>query len=76
MREQLQLSIAWKEDERRGILEMRRHLAKYFPHLPNFREMKIKLLQSEDYETVDKLLDLIAEEYRGMKVDYTDIGLS
>jgi len=76
VREQLQLSIAWKEDERRGILEMRRHLAKYFPHLPNFREMKIKLLQSEDYETVDKLLDLIAEEYRGMKVDYTDIGLS
>jgi len=60
VREQLQLSIAWKEDERRGILEMRRHLAKYFPHLPNFREMKIKLLQSEDYETVDKLLDLIA----------------
>ncbi len=76
VREQLQLSIAWKEDERRGILEMRRHLAKYFPHLPNFREMRIKLLQSEDYETVDKLLDLIAEEYRGMKVDYTDIGLS
>lgn len=76
VREQLQLSIAWKEDERRGILEMRRHLAKYFPHLPSFREMKIKLLQSEDYETVDKLLDLIAEEYRGMKVDYTDIGLS
>jgi len=76
VREQLQLSIAWKEDERRGILEMRRHLAKYFPHLPNFREMKIKLLQSEDYETVNKLLDLIAEEYRGMKVDYTDIGLS
>lgn len=76
VREQLQLSIAWKEDERRGILEMRRHLAKYFPHLPNFREMKIKLLQSEDYETVDKLLDLITEEYRGMKVDYTDIGLS
>ena len=76
VREQLQLSISWKEDERRGILEMRRHLAKYFPHLPHFRELKIGLLQAEEYHTVDQLLDRIAEEYRGMKVDYTDIALS
>ncbi len=76
VREQLHLSISWKEDERRGILEMRRHLAKYFPHLPNFRELKIALLQAEDHQTVNQLLDRIAEEYYGMKVDYTDITLN
>ena len=37
VREQLHLSIEWKDDERRGILQMRRHLARYFPHLPDFR---------------------------------------
>ncbi len=76
VREQLQLSIEWKDNERRGILEMRRHLAKYFPHLPDFRELKVKLLQADDFLTVSALLDMIVEKYHGMNVDYTDITLN
>ncbi len=76
VREQLQLSIGWKDNERSGILEMRRHLAKYFPHLPDFRELKVKLLRAEDYLSVSDLLDRITEKYHGMNVDYTDITLN
>jgi tRNA-dihydrouridine synthase B len=76
VREQLNLSIEWKDDERRGILEMRRHLARYFPHLPDFRELKISLLRAETYLTVNLLLDEIVTKYKGMHVDYTDVTLS
>ena len=76
VREQLLLSIEWKENERSGILEMRRHLAKYFPHLPGFRDLKIALLRAETYAMVNDLLTLIDEKYHGMKVDYSDITLN
>lgn len=76
VREQLRLSIGWKENERSGILEMRRHFARYFPHLPDFRDLKVKLLQAETYETVNALLDQVAEKYQGMRVDYSDIALN
>ena len=76
VREQLYLSIDWKDDERRGILEMRRHLARYFPHLPDFRELKISLLRADTYMSVNNLLDEIVTKYNGMHVDYTDISLN
>jgi tRNA-dihydrouridine synthase B len=76
VREQLQMSIEWKDDERRGILEMRRHLARYFPHLPDFRELKIALLRAETYLNVNELLDEIVTKYRGMNVDYTDVSIN
>jgi nifR3 family TIM-barrel protein len=76
VREQLSLSIEWKEDERRGILEMRRHLAKYFPHLPEFRELKIALLRSETVAQVNEILDIIAEKYKETQVDYTDVSIN
>jgi tRNA-dihydrouridine synthase B len=75
VREQLRLSIEWKEDEKRGILEMRRHLAKYFPHLPDFREIRIRLLQAEHFGAVDTILEEIDNKYQGMRVDYSDIAL-
>ncbi len=70
VKEQLQLSIGWKENERSGILEMRRHFARYFPHLPNFRDFKIQLLTAGHFDQVTALLDQIAERYHGMNVDY------
>jgi tRNA-dihydrouridine synthase B len=76
VREQLQLSIEWKDNERSGILEMRRHFARYFPHLPDFRELKVQLLQADNYQLVNTLLDRIAERYSGMNVDYSDITLN
>jgi nifR3 family TIM-barrel protein len=76
VRKQLQMSIEWKDHERRGILEMRRHLARYFPHLPDFRELKIQLLKAETYHAVNELLDAINSKYKGMRVDYTDVSLN
>lgn len=76
VRRQLSLSIEWKEDERRGILEMRRHMAKYFPHLPDFRELKVAILRAETVEAVNEILDRIDNRYAGMHVDYTDISLN
>jgi nifR3 family TIM-barrel protein len=70
VREQLLLSMSWKENEKRGILEMRRHLARYFPNLPDFREMRIRLLQAENFSDLDVLLNQIAVRYHGMNVDY------
>jgi tRNA-dihydrouridine synthase B len=75
VREQLQLSIEWKDDERRGILEMRRHLARYFPSLPGFREIRTDLLRAETTTRVNEILDQIVERYAGMQVDYTDVSL-
>jgi tRNA-dihydrouridine synthase B len=76
VREQLHLSMDWKEDEKRGIMEMRRHLAKYFTHLPDFRELKVMLLRAENYKDVDEILEKINEKYQGMRVDYTDVALN
>jgi tRNA-dihydrouridine synthase B len=75
VREQLHLSIEWKDDQRRGILEMRRHLARYFPHLPDFRELKIALLRAENTDELDSILERIILKYKNMRVDYTDISL-
>jgi len=72
VREQLLLSIGWKDNERTGILEMRRHFAKYFPHLPDFRETKIRLLRAEKKEELNDILDLIEMKYHGMQVEYND----
>jgi len=70
VKEQLHLSIGWKENERSGILEMRRHFARYFPHIPNFRDLKVQLLTAGHFDQVISVLDQIAERYHGMNVDY------
>jgi tRNA-dihydrouridine synthase B len=75
VKDQLEISISWKDDEGRAVHEMRRHFAKYFPALPNFREQRIELLRSETYQDVHRILDRIAEQYHDFRVDYTDISL-
>ncbi len=70
VREQLQLNLDWKDNELSAILMMRRHFAKYFPGLPNFRELKIKLLRSETNAEVNEILDEIAETYRYLRPEY------
>jgi nifR3 family TIM-barrel protein len=76
VRDQLNISIEWKDNVRSGILMMRRHFAKYFPSLPNFREHKIRLLQAETLEDVQHALNLIEELYGEVRVDYTNVGLN
>ncbi|MBN2167386.1 MAG: tRNA dihydrouridine synthase DusB [Marinilabiliaceae bacterium] len=64
---QLQKSIDWL-DERRGILHMRRHLAVTFKGLPNFRVLKIKMLQSDLKDEVFSCLDEIVKIYGNYSV--------
>ncbi len=71
VREQLQLNLEWKENERAGILMMRRHFAKYFPGLPHFRELRIRLLRAETPSAVTEILDEIVEKYGDMRPDYS-----
>ena len=75
VREQLQMSIDWKENARTGILMMRRHFAKYFPGLPNFRNHRIRLLQSEKVDELEQILNEIIEHYGDLRVDYTNSSL-
>lgn len=75
IREQLEMNLAWKDDERSGILMLRRHFAKYFPGLPNFRELKIELLRAETASEVTRILGLIVKNYAGFQPDYMNAAL-
>ncbi|MFT4661771.1 MAG: tRNA-dihydrouridine synthase B [Patiriisocius sp.] len=53
-------SIKWK-GERLGILEMRRHYARYFKSIPNFKEYRMKLVTSMDQDEIrDSLKEIVA----------------
>jgi len=75
VRDQLNISIEWKDNVRSGILMMRRHFAKYFPSLPNFRDLRVALLQAETLESVQELLNRIEEQYGSFRVDYSNVSL-
>ncbi|MFP4025788.1 MAG: tRNA dihydrouridine synthase DusB [Thiohalospira sp.] len=55
-------SIEWK-GEPRGIFEIRRHFSNYFKGLPNFKEIRMKLVTSLDVNELHKTLDHVAEKY-------------
>jgi nifR3 family TIM-barrel protein len=76
VRDQLEITIEWKDNIRSGILMMRRHFARYFPALPNFRENRIRLLQAETLESVQEVLTAIEKQYGDLRVDYTNVGLN
>jgi nifR3 family TIM-barrel protein len=73
--EQIRLNLEWKENERAGILMLRRHFAKYFPGLPNFRELKIKLLRADTSQEVHEILDEIVHIYGDHQLDYSNVSL-
>jgi tRNA-dihydrouridine synthase B len=75
LREQLRLNLEWKDNEHSGILMMRRHFAKYFPGLPHFRELKIKLLQAETNVEVNETLDKIVKDFGNYQLDYSNVSL-
>lgn len=75
LKEQLHMNLEWRNDERVGILMMRRHFAKYFPGLPNFRDLKIRLLRAETNDEVNEILDQIVEEYGDHQLDFTTASL-
>ncbi len=70
VKEQLHLNLEWKEQERSAILMMRRHFVKYFPGLPNFRDLKIRLLQAESMSELNAVFQEITDRYGAMRPDY------
>ncbi len=75
LKEQINMNLEWKDNERTGILMMRRHFAKYFPGLWNFKELKIQLLRAETNITVNEILDKIVNKYGDHHLDYSGINL-
>ncbi|MFA7180647.1 MAG: tRNA dihydrouridine synthase DusB [Bacteroidales bacterium] len=49
--------------ERVGVLEMRRHLSAYFKGLPDFKELRMKLVTENDYKMVLDLLEIVRLRY-------------
>jgi len=47
----------------RGIFEMRRHFSSYFKGLPDFREIRLRLLTSTAEEEIVEILDEIEAKY-------------
>jgi len=64
----LSKSLEYK-GERRGILEMRRHLSCYFKGLPHFKELRLKLVTSDCPDEINMMLCHIAEQYKGFIPD-------
>ena len=75
LREQIKMNLEWRDNEYTGILMMRRHFAKYFPGLPNFRDLKIELLRAETGAEVDQILNRIVEIYGSFQLDYNNVKL-
>ena len=55
-------SLEWK-GQPRGVYEMRRHFSIYFKGLPDFREIRLKLLTTLDVTEVMNILDLFESKY-------------
>ncbi|MEO0896379.1 MAG: tRNA dihydrouridine synthase DusB [Bacteroidota bacterium] len=62
-RRHLLMSIDWKS-EIGAIREMRRHYTAYFKGLPHFKELRLKLVTSDDLREILDTLDYIEENYR------------
>ena len=63
----LQKSIHWKGLPT-GIFEMRKHLSNYFKGLPHFKEIRMKLVTSNDPDELYSLLDQVQDEYGDTRV--------
>ena len=63
LRRQVADTLRWIGDERRAVLHVRRHLAATFKGLPDFRDLKIRLLREPTIEGVNRCLDEIARRY-------------
>ncbi|WP_238480294.1 tRNA dihydrouridine synthase DusB [Mangrovibacterium lignilyticum] len=75
IKNQLQVTSEWRGNEVSAILMMRRHFARYFPGVPNFRYHRIKMLQAANRNDLDEIMQEIVELYGDLRVDYTNMSL-
>jgi len=66
-RSHLQKSVDWK-GERLGILEMRRHYARYFKGIPDIKEYRLKFVTTDSFEEINALLDEVLEKFGMMEL--------
>ena len=58
-------SIEWK-GEKTGVTEMRRHYSNYFKGLPNFKEIRTRLVTENNSSEVLNILDEIGTRYEAL----------
>lgn len=58
----LDKSMQWKNPVL-GILEMRRHYANYFKGLPHFKDYRMRLVTSDSYEEIIRILNEVENNY-------------
>ncbi len=63
LRDLVERTIEWL-GEVRGILHSRRHIAAMFKGLPNFRELRIRMLQAPDTATLYAVFEEVKERYQ------------
>lgn len=76
IREQLQMNLTWKENELSVILMMRRHIARYFQGVDDFRELRIKLLQATTIIDLNQVLEYIVDNYGSTIIEYSKADLN
>ncbi|MGZ2369002.1 tRNA dihydrouridine synthase DusB [Ancylomarina sp. YFZ004] len=62
LKQQIDAAIDWI-DETRGILHMRRHMAGMFKGLYNFKQTRIQMLRSGNYDELMLILDGISDQW-------------
>jgi len=54
---------------------MRRHFAKYFPGIPNFKNYRIRLLQEDDLDKLNEIMNEIVDIFGDIRVNYAEQSL-
>jgi tRNA-dihydrouridine synthase B len=60
-------SVEWK-GEKLGIVEMRRHYTNYFRGLPNFKDIRMILVTSDNLALLLETIDSVTERYANIEV--------
>lgn len=68
LKEQIDASIDWL-DPCRGILHMRRHMAKMFKGIPDFKRTRIDMLRANEYDDLMGVLNTIVDQYGNDIID-------
>jgi tRNA-dihydrouridine synthase B len=61
----LQWAMDWK-GEKLGILETRRHYTNYFKGIPNFKDLRMKMVSSENPEFIFNTFNDVLERFSGL----------
>ncbi len=66
-KEHLDFSMRWKSNHA-GIVEMRRHYTNYFKGLSHFKDYRLKLVTTYDYNEIVDLLEQVKSNYSDLEV--------